>query len=162
MVQLDDDDIVDGADSHESLRCPICFGIFDDPVFAGGRPCQHTYCRECIGQELQRTGKCPLDHLAIRKDDLVVNRFVQDSIEDITVHCRYRSRGCCWTGRLALQSGHAESCLVLRAAELESQLRQRDAQIAEMESPLRRRDARNFLGIPLSRGEHGVHTNFWD
>lgn len=154
-MQLDEDDLVNRADSHESLRCPICLGIFDDPVFAGGRPCQCTFCRRCIEQELRRTGKCPNDRFALRLDDLVVNRLAQDSIDALTVHCRNRSRGCYWTGRLDSRPGHTESCIVEKEAtlrsrfeKLESQLRRRDAETktlktgtARLESQLREKEA---------------------
>ena len=28
----------------------VCFEVFDDPVFCGGRPCQHVFCRACVEQ----------------------------------------------------------------------------------------------------------------
>ena len=30
----------------------VCFEVFEDPVFCGGRPCQHVFCRTCVEQSM--------------------------------------------------------------------------------------------------------------
>ena len=35
-----------------STLLKVCFEVFEDPVFCGGRPCQHVFCRTCVEQSL--------------------------------------------------------------------------------------------------------------
>eukprot|EP00930_Biecheleria_cincta_P064927 TRINITY_DN50621_c0_g1_i1.p1 TRINITY_DN50621_c0_g1~~TRINITY_DN50621_c0_g1_i1.p1 ORF type:complete len:324 (+),score=57.98 TRINITY_DN50621_c0_g1_i1:129-1100(+) len=49
---LGEDAFVNPGAISETLKCPVCFDIFEDPVFCGGNPCQHVFCRTCVEQAI--------------------------------------------------------------------------------------------------------------
>ena len=143
MVKLSDDELVEpDADQQENLRCPICFGIFDDPVFGFGR-CQCTFCKSCITKVLQRTGMCPCCRTSIRPVDLKNARFVQNSINALKVFCTYKDKGCFWTGRFDQCRAHAETCVAKQwfhgkstIADMRERIRALEAKLAQRESDI--------------------------
>lgn len=75
----------------ESLKCPICKEIFNDPVIS--TQCGHTFCRNCIRNGASITGnstsKCPLDGTTLLRLHLVSNLAVKGQIEDLLIYCRH-------------------------------------------------------------------------
>eukprot|EP00927_Polykrikos_kofoidii_P068878 TRINITY_DN64232_c0_g1_i1.p1 TRINITY_DN64232_c0_g1~~TRINITY_DN64232_c0_g1_i1.p1 ORF type:complete len:357 (+),score=68.06 TRINITY_DN64232_c0_g1_i1:37-1107(+) len=43
-----DEDLADPASVSCTLRCGACRGVFDEPIFCAGRPCEHVFCRGCL------------------------------------------------------------------------------------------------------------------
>ncbi|CAH3151091.1 unnamed protein product [Porites evermanni] len=75
----------------ESLKCPICRELFEDPVIS--TQCGHTFCRNCIRNGVSLTGnsgtKCPLDGTILQRFHLVSNLAVKGQIEDLQIYCRH-------------------------------------------------------------------------
>ncbi|XP_013083890.1 E3 ubiquitin-protein ligase TRAF7-like isoform X1 [Biomphalaria glabrata] len=63
------------------LRCPICGGLYHDPVI--NIKCGHTFCKNCAFI----TTYCPLDKSHCDTSQLVVNRLVVGQIEDLQIYC---------------------------------------------------------------------------
>lgn len=59
---------------EETLTCPICLDLFDDPRLL---PCSHTFCSKC----LQATVVCPLCRCRFAGQVLPVNRIVLSLVE---------------------------------------------------------------------------------
>lgn len=49
---IGEDDFVNPSTISDTLKCPVCFDVFEDPVFCGGHPCQHVFCRTCVEQAI--------------------------------------------------------------------------------------------------------------
>ncbi|XP_065836502.1 E3 ubiquitin-protein ligase TRAF7-like isoform X2 [Oscarella lobularis] len=101
----------------QSLACPICRQIFTEPVISV--QCGHTFCRRCVVS----SSRCPVDEIAHKPVDLVVNRAIQSQIEELAIYCRYglkRSEsdsnfvvddeGCCETVRFGRRDEHESVC----------------------------------------------------
>eukprot|EP00929_Paragymnodinium_shiwhaense_P058947 TRINITY_DN29513_c0_g1_i1.p1 TRINITY_DN29513_c0_g1~~TRINITY_DN29513_c0_g1_i1.p1 ORF type:complete len:296 (-),score=69.08 TRINITY_DN29513_c0_g1_i1:76-963(-) len=43
-----EDDLADPAAVSKRLRCGWCAKVFNDPVYCGGEPCEHAFCRGCL------------------------------------------------------------------------------------------------------------------
>lgn len=75
----------------ESLKCPICRELFEDPVIS--TQCGHTFCRNCIRNGVSLTGnsgtKCPVDGTILQRFHLVSNLAVKGQIEDLQIYCRH-------------------------------------------------------------------------
>ncbi|GFR81526.1 E3 ubiquitin-protein ligase TRAF7-like [Elysia marginata] len=65
------------------LKCPICGGIYKDPVI--NIKCGHTFCRVCVFA----TTHCPVDDSHCDTSQVVVNRLVVGQIEDLLIYCRH-------------------------------------------------------------------------
>ncbi|CAJ1409345.1 unnamed protein product [Effrenium voratum] len=138
----------------DTLKCPVCFEVFADPVFCGGRPCQHVFCRCCVEQCLvaesdpddrsERSGHCPTCRAEICVRDLHPHQALRSLLDELPVRCR---RGCGWTGRRdalrAHESPGPSQCVFLRLeaaqakiaylSEAGHHLENRDARIAQLE-----------------------------
>lgn len=151
----------------DTLKCPVCFEIFDDPVFCGGRPCQHVFCRQCVEQCLVAeshsqeddekamgtgaVGHCPTCRAEMHLQDLRPHQALRSLLDELPVCCR---RGCGWTGRrdalVAHEASGPNQCIHLRLEAAEAQiaflseagghLRERDRKIAELELRVAQQD----------------------
>eukprot|EP00439_Symbiodinium_sp_Y106_P056261 s5157_g7.t2 len=153
----------------ETLKCPVCFEVFEDPVFCGGRPCQHVFCRTCVEQSMVaesshsqsaqapeetmgRTGHCPTCRARIGVEDGGQVKYLQEKpckkalnslLDELPVRCR---RGCGWTGRRDALPSHESpgpnQCVLLRldAAQAGGHLRDRDVRIAQLEARVAEQD----------------------
>eukprot|EP00401_Gymnodinium_catenatum_P042808 CAMPEP_0117604240 /NCGR_PEP_ID=MMETSP0784-20121206/78579_1 /TAXON_ID=39447 /ORGANISM="" /LENGTH=218 /DNA_ID=CAMNT_0005407253 /DNA_START=95 /DNA_END=748 /DNA_ORIENTATION=+ len=106
---LGDENIVDPGSVSDTLRCPVCMDVFEDPVFCGGQPCQHVFCRGCVEHALEQSGHCPSCRAEFSVGDL-----------------------CAWVGRRDARSAHAELCPVARTDAARAEVAERDACIAEL------------------------------
>mmetsp|Transcript_43881 Transcript_43881/g.80181 ORF Transcript_43881/g.80181 Transcript_43881/m.80181 type:complete len:383 (+) Transcript_43881:86-1234(+) len=116
---LSDDILVAPESISQTLRCPICLDVFVEPVFCGGRPCQHVFCKSCILDALSSTPQCPACREPASAGQFQAHQAIGSLLDEIMVYCRHKSRGCSWTGRLDAQSGHSSTCAVGRLDELE-------------------------------------------
>mmetsp|Transcript_323 Transcript_323/g.1088 ORF Transcript_323/g.1088 Transcript_323/m.1088 type:complete len:242 (+) Transcript_323:158-883(+) len=145
---LKEDELLDPAAVSETLKCPVCFEVFEDPVFCGGRPCQHVFCRECVERALQQSEQCPTCRAEMQADDLHPHQVIRSLLDELPTIC---PRRCGWTGRRDARSAHDDDCplakLEAASAELElladvrGQLRERDARITELEARVAEQDA---------------------
>ena len=65
---------------EETLTCPICLDLFDDPRLL---PCSHTFCRRCLqGTHLVRSLlTCPVCRYQCLGQSLPINRIVLTLVE---------------------------------------------------------------------------------
>mmetsp|Transcript_68175 Transcript_68175/g.134640 ORF Transcript_68175/g.134640 Transcript_68175/m.134640 type:complete len:265 (+) Transcript_68175:148-942(+) len=141
------DDLLDPAGVSDTLKCPVCFEVFDDPVFCGGRPCQHIFCRQCLEKALERGSQCPTCRAEISDEDVHPHQAINSLLDELPSRC---SRGCGWTGRRDARAAHAEMCPLRRLetaaeelatyADVARQLEERDERIAELEARLADKD----------------------
>lgn len=74
------------ANIDEDFTCPICMEPFDIPVCT---PCDHTFCRECIEDSLDKTEPCcPTCRSALSSDNLkLASRLICNKIDRYFVKC---------------------------------------------------------------------------
>lgn len=81
---------------RQDLTCPVCQGIFQDPVLL---PCSHSFCRECEQRSRQRSNKCPVCRAELLGDPAVSNRALRDACESFqrqaTWSCTRSTGGVC-------------------------------------------------------------------
>mmetsp|Transcript_48081 Transcript_48081/g.112393 ORF Transcript_48081/g.112393 Transcript_48081/m.112393 type:complete len:442 (-) Transcript_48081:15-1340(-) len=116
---LSDDALVAPDTISQTLRCPICLDVFVDPVFCGGWPCQHVFCKTCILGALSASRQCPACREPASVAQFQPHQAINSLLDEIIVYCPHRSGGCSWTGRLDAQGGHSSTCAVGRLEEAE-------------------------------------------
>eukprot|EP00927_Polykrikos_kofoidii_P049264 TRINITY_DN43349_c0_g1_i1.p1 TRINITY_DN43349_c0_g1~~TRINITY_DN43349_c0_g1_i1.p1 ORF type:complete len:256 (+),score=37.04 TRINITY_DN43349_c0_g1_i1:182-949(+) len=130
-MSVADAELVEPGSVSETLRCPICMDIFNDPVFFGGRPCQHVFCQKCLEHALEQSATCPSCRADLDEEDLQPHQAIRSLIDELLVRCSNR---CGWTGRRDALSGHIEACPWTRLRAARARLAERDARIAELEA----------------------------
>ncbi|XP_069560011.1 tripartite motif containing 35-28 [Brachyistius frenatus] len=74
-----DEDVSEGAVSlQQELTCPLCQGIFRDPVLL---PCTHSFCRECLEESLKFGKTCGLCRKEFRQEHAIANRALSSACE---------------------------------------------------------------------------------
>ncbi|XP_029306508.1 LOW QUALITY PROTEIN: tripartite motif containing 35-28 [Cottoperca gobio] len=63
---------------RQDLSCPVCQGIFQDPVLL---PCTHSFCRECLQRSFQFNKKCPVCRDAFEEGQAISNRALSRTCE---------------------------------------------------------------------------------
>lgn len=63
---------------QQDLTCPVCQGVFRDPVLL---PCTHTFCRECLQRSFQFNRKCPVCREVFKEEDPIANRALSSACE---------------------------------------------------------------------------------
>mmetsp|Transcript_21008 Transcript_21008/g.44755 ORF Transcript_21008/g.44755 Transcript_21008/m.44755 type:complete len:289 (-) Transcript_21008:68-934(-) len=126
---LGDEQLVNPCSISPTLRCAICFEVFDDPVFFSGRPCQHVFCRTCIVPALERRAKCPI----CRSRPALCSRLqphlaIRNLLDEIVVRCGH---GCSWTGRKDSLQAHMADCPLQQLAKLEAEKAEREIQLVQ-------------------------------
>lgn len=62
----------------QDLTCPVCQGIFSDPVLL---PCTHSFCRECLQNSLKVSPNCPVCREYFTEDKVIANRDLKNACE---------------------------------------------------------------------------------
>jgi len=89
--------------------CPKCDGLLREAVQTIA--CGHRYCKTCVDTMLsQGDGKCVIDDLAIRREQVFLDRFVEREIQSLTLHCVNQEQGCEWKGELRNREVHDAVC----------------------------------------------------
>lgn len=67
---------------EETLTCPVCMELFDDPRLL---PCSHTFCRKCLHSIVNSHSliTCPLCRYRFIGQILPVNRIVSSLVEQL-------------------------------------------------------------------------------
>ncbi|QBB28624.1 E3 ubiquitin-protein ligase TRIM39-like protein [Homarus gammarus nudivirus] len=57
-----------GNKLKDNITCPICFGVFKDPVISRASLCSHVFCLECINNWKAASGhdKCPVCRVSLK------------------------------------------------------------------------------------------------
>ncbi|XP_015254123.1 PREDICTED: zinc-binding protein A33-like [Cyprinodon variegatus] len=63
---------------RQDLTCPVCQGIFRDPVLL---PCSHSFCRECQQKSWQFSHTCPICRVPYEENYAISNRALNDASE---------------------------------------------------------------------------------
>lgn len=63
---------------QQDLTCPVCQGIFQDPVLL---PCSHSFCRTCLHRSLEFNKRCPVCRKEFTEDQAIPNRALSDASE---------------------------------------------------------------------------------
>mmetsp|Transcript_45534 Transcript_45534/g.120298 ORF Transcript_45534/g.120298 Transcript_45534/m.120298 type:complete len:232 (-) Transcript_45534:3-698(-) len=147
MGHLNESELCSPEAVSETLKCPLCFEIFDNPVFCSGRPCQHVFCRACYERALEQSSQCPSCRAEVALEDLQPHQVVNSLLDEMIVRCE---RSCGWTGRRDARALHAQVCPVARLEaqneklaqyeDVSRQLAARDARIAELEARVAEQD----------------------
>mmetsp|Transcript_43598 Transcript_43598/g.79428 ORF Transcript_43598/g.79428 Transcript_43598/m.79428 type:complete len:215 (-) Transcript_43598:94-738(-) len=144
---LREDELTNRSAVSDTLQCPVCMDFFEDPVFCGGRPCQHVFCRLCVEQALEKSEQCPTCRAPMSPSDLQPHLVVRSLLDEVMVRCEH---SCGWTGRRDARPAHAAVCPVVRLqaaearlrlyADVDKELADRDSKIRELEAALKQKD----------------------
>ncbi|XP_052234114.1 E3 ubiquitin-protein ligase TRAF7-like isoform X2 [Dreissena polymorpha] len=79
----EDSPVVFVTEPSPHFLCPVCRKLYQEPVIING--CGHTICKQCAST----IEKCPIDHKVFVREQMIVNRFVVDHIEDLLIYCKH-------------------------------------------------------------------------
>lgn len=85
---MDEDTTEETQPLQQELTCPVCQGIFRDPVLL---PCTHTFCRECLTRSLQFNKKCPVCREVFEEGQAIANRALSGACEMFLKQANLRS-----------------------------------------------------------------------
>ena len=70
----------------EVFICPICLDVFKDPRVDR---CGHTFCKDCIENQIMTNNKCPLSNELITNSDISENFIVKNFLEtwNVKIKC---------------------------------------------------------------------------
>ncbi|XP_075965174.1 tripartite motif containing 35-28 [Anarhichas minor] len=75
---MDEDMPEESLPLRQDLTCPVCQGIFKDPVLL---PCTHSFCRECHQKSFQVNKKCPVCRKECEEGQAISNRALSSACE---------------------------------------------------------------------------------
>lgn len=143
VMGLPDSEFVDAAAISDVLKCPVCFDVFDDPVFCStDDDCQHAFCRGCIVQHLQGSEQCPTCRAEMQFDDLKSHLLLRNLLDELPVLCPHR---CGWTGRRDARNAHRDECPVLKLERAEAEIAAKVALMSESATEARLKSAEREL-----------------
>uniref|UniRef100_A0A1X7T9U9 RING-type domain-containing protein n=1 Tax=Amphimedon queenslandica TaxID=400682 RepID=A0A1X7T9U9_AMPQE len=93
-------------DPPDELTCPICLLPIKSPHLI--TCCGRKLCHSCIYRVQQAGGPCPC--CQEKEYYTVLDKMVERQVLDLKVYCKYKSKGCPWTGELCDLEGHLKSC----------------------------------------------------
>lgn len=91
MSEIMDVDIEEDEASgplRQNLTCPVCQGIFSDPVLL---PCTHSFCRTCLQRSLQFNQSCPMCRKPFTEDQAIANRDLKNACETFAKQTSWKS-----------------------------------------------------------------------
>ncbi|KAM4736660.1 tripartite motif containing 35-28 [Anableps anableps] len=75
---MDEEMFDDSLPLRRDLTCPVCQGIFRDPVLL---PCSHSFCRECQHKSWEFNRTCPVCRVPYEEGHAILNRALSDASE---------------------------------------------------------------------------------
>ena len=87
-----------GLETH----CTICLQIFREPNIISC--CGNRFCRSCINHIRENKKNCPLCNTP--NFDLMHDKHLERSVNDLKVCCIHATSGCTWTGKLRQLNEH--------------------------------------------------------
>ncbi|KAG7216925.1 hypothetical protein INR49_001579, partial [Caranx melampygus] len=85
---MDEDMTEETQPLQQELTCPVCQGIFRDPLLL---PCTHSFCRECLTRSLQVNKKCPVCREVFEEGNAIANRALSGACETFLKQANWRS-----------------------------------------------------------------------
>ena len=110
---MEEDDGKDGGydcdlveEPLDDLVCPICLLPLKKPHLISC--CGRKLCQTCISRIKEAGQPCP----CCRGNEyvIVIDRQVERRVLDLKVYCKYKSKGCTWSGELRDLEKHVKSC----------------------------------------------------
>ncbi|KAM3873273.1 tripartite motif containing 35-28 [Diretmus argenteus] len=87
MADYMEEDLGEPLPLQEDLTCPVCQGIFRDPVLL---PCSHSFCRDCLERSWRMNKKCPVCRHPFEADHAITNRALNSACESFTKEKNWR------------------------------------------------------------------------
>ncbi|XP_023820367.1 tripartite motif-containing protein 35 [Oryzias latipes] len=78
MAENMDEDMPEESPLQQDLSCPVCQGIYDDPLML---PCSHSFCRRCLLRCWEQTRKCPICRTKCEESQAVSNRALKSACQ---------------------------------------------------------------------------------
>lgn len=75
---MDEDISEESLPLQMELTCPVCQGIFEDPLLL---PCTHSFCRGCLQKSRQFSKKCPVCRREFAEEQPIPNRALSGACE---------------------------------------------------------------------------------
>uniref|UniRef100_A0A3B4ZHH5 Zinc-binding protein A33-like n=1 Tax=Stegastes partitus TaxID=144197 RepID=A0A3B4ZHH5_9TELE len=72
------DEEMETTSLQRDLTCPVCQGIFRDPMLL---PCSHSFCRECLEGIAKFSKKCAVCRAAFQDGQAITNRALNSACE---------------------------------------------------------------------------------
>ncbi|CAJ1062618.1 tripartite motif containing 35-28 [Xyrichtys novacula] len=86
---MDEDMEEEPVPLRQELTCPVCQGIFRDPVLL---PCSHSFCKNCLTQSMRYNRGCPVCRTVFRDGQDIPNRALGDACESFLKYPEWRPR----------------------------------------------------------------------
>ncbi|RWS23696.1 E3 ubiquitin-protein ligase NRDP1-like protein [Leptotrombidium deliense] len=94
------------SDFADELSCPICLGIFREPVTTS---CRHVFCKQCIKLWSLKSMTCPVDRKRIRK----LHKppvLLENILSKLRIRCEFEEFGCSKVVALNSFDEHLKCC----------------------------------------------------
>lgn len=88
MADSMDDEMSGEPFLRQELTCPVCQGIFRDPMLL---PCTHSFCQECLRSSQRVNNKCPVCRAEVQEGQEIANRALGEACEVFLKHSNWRS-----------------------------------------------------------------------
>nr|XP_020445890.1 zinc-binding protein A33-like [Monopterus albus] len=84
---MDEDISEEPLPLQQDLTCPVCQGIFQDPVLL---TCTHSFCRECLQRSSEFNKSCPVCRRSFEEGQAISNRALSGACETFLKHSNWR------------------------------------------------------------------------
>lgn len=102
-----DDFTSEGQEKIQEYICPLCHGIYVDPIIDS---CAHIFCKKCfmhyLGNESNK--KCPIGQNIVDKVKIKEFEFITEIIKRQNAYCINKTKGCNWVDSYAERPDHVE------------------------------------------------------
>ncbi|XP_059196159.1 tripartite motif containing 35-28 [Centropristis striata] len=85
---MDEDMSEEAQPLQQDLTCPVCQGIFRDPVLL---PCTHSFCKECLQKSFEFNKKCPVCRKVFDESQYIPVRALNSACETFLKESSSRS-----------------------------------------------------------------------
>lgn len=88
MADSMEEDMEDPQPLQQDLTCPVCQGVYRDPVLLH---CSHSFCRECLQRSSEVNKKCPVCREVFEEGQAISNRALSSACETFLRQNNWRS-----------------------------------------------------------------------
>ena len=94
-----EDFLPESRDAISDYICPICKGVFNQPLID---QCGHIYCSSCI----EMTSCCPVTLAPFTESKLAPINFISSVLSKQFLYCKNKKKNCEWYGKLSELNNH--------------------------------------------------------